>query len=194
MSPVPPSPPRPATAARKGIPPRPLSVPPAPITMPATPAPSFASPPTPSRAFTPPSASFEAARAPEPPPLPSPSYAPAPPSGYASGYVPVAANAAGAAHATIETPMHPPSVPPVFAPYATNAPLSRDWYVYQADGRHLGPLSTDFLARGWVARQVPHDIFVGTAGHAGWLHITQVPEIMEAVRALEAWNQVASAR
>jgi hypothetical protein len=89
-------------------------------------------------------------------------------------------------------PSHPPSVAPVFAPYATTAPLSRDWYVYQHDGRHLGPLSTDFLARGWVARQIPRDIYVGTAGEAGWRPIAQVPEIMEAVQALEAWNLTAS--
>jgi hypothetical protein len=98
------------------------------------------------------------------------------------------------AHATVETPAHPASIQPAFSPYFTSAPLSRDWYVYQADGRHLGPLSTEFLARGWVARQVPRDIWVGAAGEAGWRPIAQVPEIMEAVRALEAWSQVASVR
>jgi hypothetical protein len=134
----------------------------------------------------------EAAPAPATAPATAPGYEPGfaypPASGHASGYAPVAADA------TIETPAHPPSVPPVFAPYATSAPLARDWFVYQPDGRHLGPLSTDFLARGWVARQVPHDIFVGAAGEAGWRPISQVAEIMEAVRALEAWNRVASVR
>ncbi len=93
---------------------------------------------------------------------------------------------------TEEMPAHPPSVAPVFAPYVTSAPLSRDWYVYMADGRHLGPLSTDFLARGWVAGQIPQNIFLGTAGEAGWRPIVQVPEIMEAARALQEWNQTAS--
>ncbi len=170
MSPIPPSTPRPARTGRPGIPPRPLSVPPAPITLPSTPAPSFASPPTPSRSFT---------------PFAAPAPAAAPGSTPASGAMPAAS-----ASATLETPAHPPSIPPQFAPYATSAPLARDWYVYQPDGRHLGPLSTDFLARGWVGRQVPRDIYVGTAGEAGWRPISQVPEIMEAVRALEAWNQV----
>jgi hypothetical protein len=130
--------------------------------------------------------------------MPAAGYAPSPGYASSSGYARADASGAmptsGHGHATVETPMHPASVPPVFAPYPTNAPLARDWYVYQADGRHLGPLSTDFLARGWVARQIPHDIFIGCAGEAGWRHIGQVPEIMEAVRALQAWNQVASMR
>jgi hypothetical protein len=68
---------------------------------------------------------------------------------------------------------------------ASSPPLSRDWYVYQADGRHIGPVSTWFLARGWLAGQVPRDIFVGTAGEAQWRPLGQVEEIMEAVRALQ---------
>jgi hypothetical protein len=139
--------------------------------------------------------------APLPAPAPAPEPACLPSSGTyaatlypASSYTPPSGYTPAHPQATVETPAHPPSVPPVFAPYATNAPLSRDWYVYQRDGRHLGPLSTDFLARGWVARQIPRDIFVGTAGEASWRPIGQVEEIMGAVRALEAWNQVASAR
>lgn len=69
---------------------------------------------------------------------------------------------------------------------ASSPPLSRDWYVYQPDGRHIGPVSTWFLARGWVARQVPHDIYVGTAGESQWRPLGQVEEIMNAVRALQA--------
>lgn len=69
---------------------------------------------------------------------------------------------------------------------AAGPPLSRDWYVYQPDGRHIGPLSTWFLARGWVARQVPHDVFVGAAGEPQWRPLGQVAEIMDAVRALQA--------
>ncbi|MGD0525088.1 MAG: GYF domain-containing protein [Polyangiaceae bacterium] len=100
-------------------------------------------------------------------------------------------------------PPRPLSVPPTpitlpMTPVATLAPpspmelvtstppLSRDWYVYQPDGRHIGPVSTWFLARGWVACQVPHDIYVGTAGEPQWRPLGQVEEIMNAVRALEA--------
>jgi len=99
-------------------------------------------------------------------------------------------------------PPRPPAVPltPItlpMTPVAAVAPaptelaaasttLSRDWYVYQSDGRHLGPVSTWFLARGWVARQVPHDIFVGAAGDPQWRPLGQVEEIMDAVRALQA--------
>jgi hypothetical protein len=154
--------PIPPSPPRSPIAPRPLAVPASPITLPATP---VAAP---------------AIRA------PTPSYAAVPYSAPAHAYSP------DQAFPTTEMPTHPPSVPPVFAPYATTAPLSRDWYVYQPDGRHLGPLSTDFLARGWVARQIPRDIFVGAAGEAGWRPISQVAEIMGAVQALEAWNQIAS--
>lgn len=78
---------------------------------------------------------------------------------------------------------------PAFAPaqfVAPSPPLSRDWYVYQPDGRHIGPLSTSFLARGWLARQVPRDVFVGAAGEPQWRPLGQVPEIMDAVREMEA--------
>jgi hypothetical protein len=58
--------------------------------------------------------------------------------------------------------------------------------VYQPDGRHVGPLSTEDLARGWISRRVSRDLFVGSAGEPGWRPLGQVPEIMAAVRALQA--------
>ncbi|HEY6464331.1 MAG TPA: hypothetical protein VIY73_29390 [Polyangiaceae bacterium] len=69
--------------------------------------------------------------------------------------------------------------------FASSPPLSRDWYVYQPDGRHLGPVSTTFLARGWLTRQVPRDVYVGAAGEPHWRPLVQVQEIMEAARAME---------
>jgi hypothetical protein len=78
------------------------------------------------------------------------------------------------------------AVPPPMEVVPSSPPLSRDWYVYQPDGRHIGPVSTWFLARGWLARQVPHDVFVGAAGEAQWIPLGQAQEIMEAVRALQA--------
>lgn len=89
----------------------------------------------------------------------------------------------------LSIPAPPPTLPST--PVAACAPVvapgpSRDWYVYQPDGRHIGPVSTSFLARGWVARQVPHDLYVGAPGEPGWRPLGQVPEIMDAVRELEA--------
>ncbi|HEY3817904.1 MAG TPA: DUF4339 domain-containing protein [Polyangiaceae bacterium] len=84
------------------------------------------------------------------------------------------------------TPVASVAPAPPMEMVAPTPPLSRDWYVYQPDGRHIGPVSTWFLARGWVARQVPHDVYVGTAGEAQWRPLGQVDEIMDAVRALQA--------
>ena len=91
----------------------------------------------------------------------------------------------------ITLPMTPAAAAPALSPapvelVASSPPLSRDWYVYQPDGRHIGPVSTWFLARGWLARQVPHDVYVGAAGEPQWRPLGQVLEIMDAVRALQA--------
>jgi hypothetical protein len=88
----------------------------------------------------------------------------------------------------ITLPMTPANTPaPGPSDFASSSPPppSRDWYVYQPDGRHIGPVSTWFLARGWVARQVPHDVFVGAVGEPQWRALGQVQEIMDAVRALQ---------
>jgi hypothetical protein len=86
----------------------------------------------------------------------------------------------------VAAPARASSAPAPTEMVASSPPLSRDWYVYQPDGRHIGPVSTWFLARGWLAHQVPHDIFVGAAGEPQWRPLGQVPEIMDAVRALQA--------
>jgi hypothetical protein len=85
------------------------------------------------------------------------------------------------------TPVASPS--PASTPvgvFGSSPPLSRDWYVYQPDGRHIGPLSTGSLARSWLTRQVPYDVWVGAAGEPQWRPLGQVNEIMDAVRALES--------
>jgi hypothetical protein len=69
--------------------------------------------------------------------------------------------------------------------YASTPPLSRDWYVYQPDGRHLGPLSTTFLARSWLTGQIPRDVYVGAAGEPQWRPLAQVQEILEAASAMQ---------
>src|SRR5688500_8771734 len=61
----------------------------------------------------------------------------------------------------------------------------KDWYVYQADGNHIGPVSTDLLARGLLAGKVPRDAHVGAMGDAKWQPLLEVAEIQAATRALE---------
>lgn len=72
-------------------------------------------------------------------------------------------------------PSRPPSVPP-----------PRDWWVYQPNGQHIGPLSTASLARAWLANELPRDAYVGAAGDRQWWPLAPALEILEAARALES--------
>lgn len=138
---------------------RPVSVAPSPITLPSTPVSGFA---------TAPANSFDPASASAFPTAPSTGFAAAPASAY-------------------------PADPGLAAPrsqapsgiYNSSPPLSRDWYVYQPDGRHLGPLSTTFLARGWITGQIPRDVYVGAAGDPNWRPLAHVQEVMEAASAIQ---------
>ncbi|HEY8039617.1 MAG TPA: DUF4339 domain-containing protein [Polyangiaceae bacterium] len=88
------------------------------------------------------------------------------------------------------TPVAMPSANvPMMPPPLLAAPLWRDWYVYQGDGRHIGPLSTDTLARAWLAGKVPQDSYIGAAGDTRWWPLGAVPEIMDAVRAIHESGQ-----
>ena len=191
MTPQRPTPPRPP-AARPGIPPRPLSVPPAPITSPSTPV---------LGAPEPPSQSFARPLMPSAPPeayATSSSYATPSPQASPSSYGAAAAQASSSSYGAPspsgytgaqDEPWGPaPSYVPQPSsrpPSYSAPPVARDWYLYMADGRHLGPLSTDFLARGWLTGQIPPNMYVGTAGEPGWYPLAQIPEIMDAVRALQ---------
>lgn len=62
----------------------------------------------------------------------------------------------------------------------------KDWYVFQADGHHIGPVSTELLARGIVAGKVPAGAHVGAVGDAQWWPLQDVSEISRAVEALRA--------
>ena len=62
----------------------------------------------------------------------------------------------------------------------------KDWYVFQTDGHHIGPVSTELLARGIVAGKVPEGAHVGAVGDAQWWPLRQVAEITHAVEALRA--------
>jgi hypothetical protein len=56
------------------------------------------------------------------------------------------------------------------------------YYLFQADGKHLGPVTADVLARDAVAGKLPQDAHVGVAGGNTWQPMTSVPEIQEALR------------
>ena len=71
-------------------------------------------------------------------------------------------------------------------PRMPSLPPSRDWYVYSPDGRHIGPLSTDTLARAWLGRKVPVGAWVGATGEQQWWPLDAVPEILDAARVIQA--------
>jgi hypothetical protein len=64
----------------------------------------------------------------------------------------------------------------------------KDWYVYQASGNHIGPVSTDLLARGIIAGKVPRDAHVGARGDTQWYPLLSVPDIQQAIAALQGQN------
>jgi hypothetical protein len=55
-----------------------------------------------------------------------------------------------------------------------------DLYVLK-DGRHLGPLTTDAVARAMVEGSIPRDVLVAPPGAARWLHASQMPELLVAL-------------
>jgi hypothetical protein len=57
------------------------------------------------------------------------------------------------------------------------------YWVFSADGKHVGPVSAELIARGVAAGKVPEDAFVAPAGTTAWVQIGSVPEIAEAMRA-----------
>lgn len=63
-----------------------------------------------------------------------------------------------------------------------------DWFVYQADGNHIGPVTTDALARGIIAGKVPQDAHVAARGGAQWFPFASVPEIQQALAGLQGQN------
>jgi hypothetical protein len=55
-----------------------------------------------------------------------------------------------------------------------------EWFVYQPGGQHVGPLSTDALARGLATGKVPRDAHVARAGGGSWQLVTAVFELASA--------------
>jgi hypothetical protein len=55
------------------------------------------------------------------------------------------------------------------------------WFVYQGEGSHVGPVSTDLLVRGITAGRVPKDAHVAMAGSSAWAPLMTIEEIVVAL-------------
>lgn len=81
------------------------------------------------------------------------------------------------------------SAPP--PPYRTEPPPPTTyWYVYQADGLHIGPLSTELVARGVLTGKIHTGAHVGAAGGMQWWPLLHVAEISYAVDGLRSSGAV----
>lgn len=60
------------------------------------------------------------------------------------------------------------------------------WYVYDSAGQHVGPVTTDLLARGIAAGKVSREAHVGAVGTTSWHPVHQVPEVMHALQRAES--------
>ena len=60
-----------------------------------------------------------------------------------------------------------------------------DWYIYQVNGNHVGPVPTDLLVRGIVAGKVPRDSHITSPGDIQWHQLLTVPEVTQALGDLE---------
>ena len=56
-----------------------------------------------------------------------------------------------------------------------------DWFIYQPNGNHFGPVTTDLLVRGVHAGKVPRDAHVAPRGGSGWVALLAVPELVAAL-------------
>jgi hypothetical protein len=55
-----------------------------------------------------------------------------------------------------------------------------DLYVLK-DGRHVGPMSREAIAQAMAEGTMPRDVYVAPPGAKGWLHASQMPELLEAL-------------
>ena len=55
------------------------------------------------------------------------------------------------------------------------------WLVYQAEGTHVGPVTTELLVRGLAAGRVPKDAHVALAGSTQWQPVMAVGELVTAL-------------
>jgi hypothetical protein len=59
-----------------------------------------------------------------------------------------------------------------------------EWFVFVDSGEHVGPVTTDLLARGIAAGRVPRDARIARGAPSGWLDLMDVPEVVAALDAL----------
>ena len=52
-----------------------------------------------------------------------------------------------------------------------------DWYVYQHDGAHFGPWSTEHIAQEILAGRLSSEVWVAAPGGPRWLRALDVPAI-----------------
>lgn len=58
------------------------------------------------------------------------------------------------------------------------------WFVAADEGKPVGPVSADQIARGILAGRVPRDAMVACQGDAEWRDVLDVREIVAALKAL----------
>src|SRR6204780_4411599 len=61
-----------------------------------------------------------------------------------------------------------------YNPPPAGGPAMKEWYIYQADGHHVGPVPSDMLARGVAGGKVPRDAHIGQVGDAQWVPLMSV--------------------
>ncbi len=56
-----------------------------------------------------------------------------------------------------------------------------DWFIHQAGGNHIGPVSSELIVRGVQAGKVPADAYVAAQSGGGWVPLSSVPELAAAI-------------
>jgi len=69
---------------------------------------------------------------------------------------------------------------------ASYAVAMADWLIYQENGAHLGPWSTEVIAQGIADGRFAEDIFVALPGGPRWLRAIDLPLIAQLVHAASA--------
>jgi hypothetical protein len=62
----------------------------------------------------------------------------------------------------------------------------KEWYIYQASGSPVGPVTTDQIARGLIAGKVPRDAYIAAQGDPQWQAVSSVVEVGAAVQRIES--------
>jgi len=68
-----------------------------------------------------------------------------------------------------------------------------EWFVFVDSGDHIGPVTTELLARGLHAGRVPRDARVARGAPSGWLDVMDVSEVTSALDAIAQGKSVEEA-